>query len=78
MKARFVQNQSKTNITENEKIILFVFSSAFGGRKIRVNSLDPLSVLFQLMSSQDILMLYQGIILNPTLNFVEYGITQGD
>jgi hypothetical protein len=65
-------------VIEKDRIIIFVFSPAFGGKKVRVNSFDSVSILFQLVTLQNINALYQGNVLNSKSTFFECGISQGD
>jgi hypothetical protein len=78
MKTALVQDQDHPTAEEKDKIIIFIFSPAFGGKKVRVNSLDSVSILFQLLTSQNIDVLYQGNVLNPKSTFFDCGISQGD
>jgi hypothetical protein len=75
MKTTFKQNQ--LSLEEKNKIIIFVLSSEFGG-KIRVNQFDPVSILFQLLTSQNIVVLYKGNVLNSKSTFFNCGISQYD
>jgi hypothetical protein len=78
MKPTLQQNQNRTSLTEKDQIIIFVFSSTFEGRKIRVNPFDSVSILFQLLTSQNIDAFYQGNILNPKSTFFDCEISLDD
>jgi hypothetical protein len=78
MNTPLIQDQSHSTLEEKDKIILSVFSSSFGGKTIRINSFDSVSILFQLLPSQKIDILYQGNFLNPQSTFLECGISQGE